>query len=61
MYKLTFAAALAVFADAARIPLQHQPLTVQGVQSQVNRVYNYEPEKFLNAGAEIPVKDYMNT
>jgi len=27
----------------------------------VNRVYNYEPEKFLDAAVEIPVKDYMNT
>ena len=59
--KLTFAAALATFASAARIPLIHQPLTVRGVQSQVNRVYNYEPEKFLGGAAEIPVKDYMNT
>lgn len=59
--KFTFAAALVTFANAARIQLHHQPLTVEGVKSQVNRVYNYDSDKFLSAGSEIPVKDYMNT
>jgi len=59
--KFTFAAALATFASAARIQLHHQPLTFEGVKSQVNRVYNYDTEKFLAAGSQIAVKDYMNT
>lgn len=59
MYKLTFAAALAYVAEAAKIPLGHQPLTMTGVKNQSNRIYNYT-DKFLG-GAEIPVKDYMNT
>lgn len=61
MLKLSFAAALATFANAARIPLHHQPLTMEGVKSQLTRVYNYDSEKFLKEGSDIPVKDYMNT
>ena len=59
MYKLGFVATCAAVANAARIPLSHRPLTVDGVKSQKNRIYNYS-DSFLNE-ADIPVKDYMNT
>ena len=53
-----FAAALIAVANAGKIPLKKNELTVQDIEAQ-RMYYEYAAEEML--GGNLPVKDYMNT
>jgi hypothetical protein len=53
-------ATLAALASAERIPLHHQPLTLEGLKAQKEHVAK-RAAYFLDENAEVPVKDYTNT
>jgi len=44
-------------ANAERVPLHHNSLTVEGIQAQKN----YYMQMAMSNAEEVPVKDYMNT
>jgi hypothetical protein len=64
MRKVALVALLAYTALTAKIPLKKRTLAKEAVLTYRDRITNGVPAKFLDnglVGAEVPVKDYMNT
>jgi len=58
--KFTIAAALAAIASADRIPIHHQPLTMEMLTAQKEHLQQ-KINFMAGASVEVPVKDHMNT
>ena len=56
-FTAALAAAFVAAANAERVPLHHNSLTVEGIQAQKN----YYMQMAMSNAEEVPVKDYMNT